>query len=116
MKVRDQHCRFPHCRRRAVDAELDHAVAWADGGETKATNLYALCGTHHRLKTHAGWRIEAHPNGRLTWITPTGHRYTTAPHDYGPELPSADASSGSEPVSGPADATTASANPDPPPF
>jgi hypothetical protein len=85
VRVRDQYCRFPHCRRRAADAELDHVVAWADGGETSAANLRAFCLHHHKLKHHAGWHVEAHPDGRLTWITPTGHRHTTTPHDHRPE-------------------------------
>ena len=28
VRVRDVYCRFPGCRRRAADAELDHVVAW----------------------------------------------------------------------------------------
>jgi hypothetical protein len=135
IRARDQHCRFPLCRRRAADAELDHIVAWADGGETNAANLHALCRRHHTLKHHTGWRIEAHPNGRLTWITPTGHRHTTTPHDYGPEpppappaAPSPDDSTDPRPPPDPTppdptapDATPAAAaachvDPDPPPF
>jgi hypothetical protein len=87
VRARDQYCRFPHCRRKAADAELDHIVAWAEGGETSETNLGASCLHHHHLKHHAGWQVHAHPDGRLTWITPTGHRYTTTPHHYGPEPP-----------------------------
>jgi HNH endonuclease len=87
VRTRDVHCRFPGCRRRAADAELDHTIPWAAGGETTAANLHALCLHHHLLKGHAGWRITTHPDGRLTWTTPTGHRHTTAPHDYGPEPP-----------------------------
>jgi hypothetical protein len=103
VRARDQYCRFPHCRRRAADAELDHAVAWADGGGTSAASLHAFCLHHHKLKHHAGWHVQAHPDGRLTWITPTGHRYTTEPHDHRPEpAPTAD----------PPQAT----DPDPPPF
>jgi Domain of unknown function (DUF222)/HNH endonuclease len=107
VRVRDQHCRFPLCRRKAADAELDHVVAWADGGGTSATNLQALCVHHHKLKTHTRWRVESHPDGRLTWITPTGHRHTTAPHEHGPPPVGPDVA----PV--PSDAVT---DPDPPPF
>jgi hypothetical protein len=93
VRIRDQHCRFPHCRRRAADAELDHIVPSAEGGKTAEANLHALCRRHHTLKHHAGWRIEAHPDGRLTWVTPTGHRHTTALHDYSDgREPPADAS------------------------
>ena len=101
VRARDVTCRFPGCRRRAVDAELDHLRAWADGGQTSDVNLAADCLHHHRLKHHAGWRVEAHPDGRLTWITPTGHRHTTEPHDYRPDPPPP-----APPVS----------DPDPPPF
>jgi hypothetical protein len=78
-RARDQHCRFPHCRRTAADAELDHIEPWTHGGQTTTANLQALCVHHHKLKTHAGWRIQTHPDKRLTWTTPTGHRHTTAP-------------------------------------
>jgi hypothetical protein len=82
VRARDTYCRFPHCRRQAADAELDHVIPWAHGGPTSAGNLVALCRHHHRLKTHAQWHVEIHPDGRLTWTTPTGHRHTTTPHDH----------------------------------
>jgi hypothetical protein len=107
VRARDLTCRFPGCRKKAADAELDHVLAWADGGETSAANLRAYCGHHHRLKHHAGWRVEAHPDGRLTWITPTGHRYDTTPHDYRPEPP---------PPSTPDETRGSQPEPDPPPF
>ena len=113
VRARDAHCRFPGCRRRAADAELDHITAWSDGGTTSEPNLAACCTTHHRLKTHAeGWHVHAHPDGRLTWTTPTGHRHTTEPHDYRPEpvctVPS--------PEPEPSPPAPDGADPDPPPF
>lgn len=43
---------------------------------------------HHRLKTHApGWHVTQHPDGTLTWRTPTGHTHTTSPHDHRPDQP-----------------------------
>lgn len=54
--ARDQVCRFPGCRRRADRCQIDHAIAWDDGGRTDGENLGALCVRHHQLKTHAGWR------------------------------------------------------------
>ena len=85
IRARDVHCRFAGCRKRATDAELDHVIAWSDGGVTSEPNLAAYCTHHHRLKHHAGWRVDVHPDGRLTWTTPTGHQHPTAPHDYRPE-------------------------------
>ena len=42
VSARDVHCRFPGCRRRAADAELDHVTAWSDGGTTSEPNLAAV--------------------------------------------------------------------------
>ncbi|MFY9807663.1 MAG: hypothetical protein WAK86_10420 [Pseudonocardiaceae bacterium] len=39
-----------------------------------------------RLKTHApGWDVEQHPDGRITWTTPTGRVDASHPHDYRPD-------------------------------
>ena len=118
VRARDVHCRFPGCRRRAADAELDHVTAWSDGGTTSEPNLAACCIHHHRLKTHAeGWHVHAHPDGRLTWTTPTGHQHTTEPHDYRP-----DPAPAAEPHRPALDAEHErqrlhdDADPDPPPF
>ena len=121
IRARDLHCRFPLCRRRATDAELDHIHAWADGGHTSENNLAAYCLHHHKLKTHAGWKVQAHPDGRLTWTTPTGHRHTTTPHDYGPEPPDlARPAPTAEVRTGPAGVASAGGDDvgtvDPPPF
>jgi hypothetical protein len=73
VRVRDLHCRFPLCRRRAADAELDHVIAWADGGETSdRPQPRRLLPAPPPAEHHAGWKVEAHPDGRLTWITPPG--------------------------------------------
>jgi hypothetical protein len=83
VKARDVYCRFPNCRRKAVNGELDHLVAFAEGGPTSAMNLAGFCTRHHHLK-HAGggWQVRALPDGGLEWITPTGHRHVTRPYDY----------------------------------
>jgi hypothetical protein len=84
VRARDVHCRHPICRRRAIDSELDHTVAFAgDGGVTAASNLYGACARHHHLKHDApGWSVRQHADGRITWTTPTGHSYTSSPYDY----------------------------------
>ena len=111
VRVRDVYCRGPGCRRRAADAELDHAVPWSDGGTTSADNLNAFCTHTHRLKHHAGWRVTAHTDGRITWTTPTGHQHTTAPHDYRPDPPIHPPSPAPEKQAAPDDPAL-----DPPPF
>ena len=88
VRARDVYCRAPGCRKRAADAELDHVIAWSDGGATSEQNLRGYCTHHHLLKGNApGWRVQAHPDGALTWTTPTGHQHTTQAYDYGPEPP-----------------------------
>jgi hypothetical protein len=84
VRARDVHCRYPTCRRRAIDSELDHTVAFAkDGGVTSQYNLYGGCVHHHHLKHDApGWTVVQHRDGRITWTTPTGHSYTSKPYDY----------------------------------
>jgi len=83
VKARDVYCRFPGCGRKAVNGELDHLLAYADGGHTSDINLAGLCVRHHHLK-HAGggWQVRALPDGGLEWITPTGHTHVTRPYDY----------------------------------
>ncbi|OAZ44276.1 hypothetical protein A9Z40_12865, partial [Microbacterium arborescens] len=39
LKARDQHCRFPGCRRAAIRCELDHTIDYALGGHTHIFNL-----------------------------------------------------------------------------
>ncbi len=99
VRARDVSCRNPICGQRAATADLDHTIADLDhtiayhphdpdGGTTSEHNLHASCRHHHRLKTHVeGWRVEQHPDDRVTWTTPTGHTYTSHPHDYRPEPP-----------------------------
>jgi hypothetical protein len=80
--ARDVHCRSPICRRRATDGELDHALAWEHGGGTDEANLHALCTADHHRKHAPGWSVAVEDGRTLTWITPTGHRYSSHPHDY----------------------------------
>src|SRR3984957_13993733 len=48
LRSRDAGCRFPGCtHEQYVDAH--HIEHWADGGETKLSNLVTLCRLHHRL-------------------------------------------------------------------
>jgi hypothetical protein len=85
VRARDVTCRFPGCRRaasgRASGTDLDHTVAWPDG-PTAATNLAVLCRRHHRLKHSGEWDVALHPDGSMTWTTPTGRRYATEPWQY----------------------------------
>jgi len=86
LRARDQHCRVPICRRSARDSQIDHTVAFhSQGGSTDRDNLYHACLCHHRMKDAPGWTVTQEPDGVITWTTPTGHRYSSRPHDYRPE-------------------------------
>ncbi|HVH23616.1 MAG TPA: DUF222 domain-containing protein [Pseudonocardia sp.] len=85
VRARDLYCRMPGCRRQATNCELDHAIDWAKGGTTADTNLYTGCLHDHRLKDRPGWSVRQIPDGRVEWTTPTGHRYSSDPHDYRPD-------------------------------
>ncbi|EFV14693.1 HNH endonuclease signature motif containing protein [Segniliparus rugosus] len=83
VNARDGHCRFPGCHRRAR-TELDHTNPFdhqnpESGGQTVPQNIKRLCRHHHRAKTHSGWRDTQNPDGAVTWTSPTGETYTTAP-------------------------------------
>ena len=76
-------CDFPGCGRRATNCDLDHTIAWADGGTTTAGNLTHRCRKHHRMKHETKWRIEKPPGTtRATWISPTGHHRETDPPPF----------------------------------
>lgn len=73
--ARDRTCRFPGCRQPAHRADIDHAQAWEDGGNTSAQNLGVLCRRHHLLKTHGGWKLTSNADGSCKWISPLGKEY-----------------------------------------
>jgi hypothetical protein len=79
LTVRDETCRFPGCNRRAVYADADHTKARTTGGETAGDNLECLCEPHHYLKHEGGWSVVGNPDGLLTWTSPAGRTYITAP-------------------------------------
>jgi hypothetical protein len=86
--ARDQTCRFPGCGRRADRCQIDHAIAWHDGGTTSPANLGALCMRHHQLKTHTGWDITtSEPDGSCTWTSPHGRTHQHQPAATQPEGP-----------------------------
>lgn len=113
VRARDLYCRSPICNQRAATADLDHTIPYPDG-PTSQHNLYAGCRHDHRTKTHApGWHVDQHPDGTVTWTTPTGHSYSSHPHDYRPE-PGPDPPA--EPAPEPDTDTDTDTDPDPPPF
>jgi hypothetical protein len=78
LRLRDKGCRFPGCTHtRHVDAH--HVRHWADGGETKLSNLVELCGRHHRLLHEGGYGLKATDDGALIFSRPDGERIPDVP-------------------------------------
>ncbi|MBO3662947.1 HNH endonuclease signature motif containing protein [Microbacterium stercoris] len=70
--ARDEHCRFPGCRRAIRRCDLDHIHDYARGGKTSVCNLSGLCRAHHVVKHHSPWSCRRTSDGSLEWVTPTG--------------------------------------------
>jgi hypothetical protein len=71
---RDRGCRFPGCTHaRYVDAH--HVQHWAQGGETKPSNLVSLCSFHHRLVHEGSIRVEALDDGAFRCVRPDGRAF-----------------------------------------
>ncbi len=69
-------CVFPGCNRPSRGCDLDHIIAWDQGGPTCSCNLVPECRNHHRLKTHAGWTLQRIGHRLLVWTSPHGRVYT----------------------------------------
>jgi hypothetical protein len=66
---RDRTCVVPGCDV-AHGLEFDHwRRSFADGGPVSLDNLARLCGHHHYLRTHKGFRLSGGP-GRWRWDPP----------------------------------------------
>ena len=78
---RADRCMAPGCGMPASRCEIDHTVAWEDGGTTSLGNLAPICRGHHRVKHHGGWQVRQVPDsgGALEWTSPAGRRYVVEP-------------------------------------
>jgi hypothetical protein len=68
LQFRDRCCVVPGCGR-TFGLEYDHLVEFAKGGPTSLDNLARLCGPHHAMKTHKGYRLSGGP-GHWVWQAP----------------------------------------------
>lgn len=79
LRARDEHCRFPGCRRSAHRCDLDHTLDAAQGGPTCVENLSHLCRRHHTLKHQTAWTVTQLAGGVLEWRSPTGRHHRDRP-------------------------------------
>jgi Domain of unknown function (DUF222) len=82
VEARDQHCRYPICRRPAAQCDLDHTVPYDQGGLTCRCNLSGGCRRHHRMKTLTSWRLRQPRPGTLIWTAPSRLAWTSSPEPY----------------------------------
>ena len=95
LQSRDKGCRFPGCSfKRYVDGH--HVRHWADGGETKLSNLVTLCRFHHRLVHEGQVVIQSVDDGAFRFVQPNGELFDGAVRSSGDwnELIASHASSG----------------------
>ena len=81
VRLRDGHCSGPGCRVEARFCEIDHTIAWEDGGKTVLENLKALCKPEHAAKHAGGWKVTQYADGSTIWKSRTGHEWTSTPEN-----------------------------------
>ncbi|HSP76459.1 MAG TPA: DUF222 domain-containing protein [Cryobacterium sp.] len=79
LRVRDETCRWPGCRRAAAHSDLDHTLDWQFEGITAHDNLAHLCPADHALKSETRWSYVLLPDGTLKWTSPTGRTFLSEP-------------------------------------
>jgi hypothetical protein len=80
-------CDFPGCSKVSGRCDLDHTIAWCDGGETSLSNLGPMCPSHHDVKHRTDWTIVRSNDGSVTWTSPAGHEYVVAPEPIAAPVP-----------------------------
>ncbi|NMR29313.1 HNH endonuclease signature motif containing protein [Crystallibacter degradans] len=81
VRLRDGHCSGPGCRVEARFCEVDHTIAWEDGGKTVLENLKAACKPDHISKHAGGWKVTQNADGSTVWKSRTGHEWTSTPEN-----------------------------------
>ncbi len=89
LNARDNGCRFPGCSfKRYVDGH--HVKHWAQGGETRLSNLVTLCRFHHRQVHEGRVVVQILDDGAFRFIRPDGKSFESpAPRstDWKPPIP-----------------------------
>jgi hypothetical protein len=74
LNSRDRGCRFPGCTHvRYVDGH--HVHHWAQGGETKLSNLVTLCRFHHRQVHEGQVVVQILDDGAFRFVRPDGNTF-----------------------------------------
>ncbi len=81
IRLRDRHCREFGCTVPADQCDIDHTIAWEDGGKTVPENLSAHCKPGHKTKHHGRGTVTQDNDGTLHFTTRSGHTHTTTPDE-----------------------------------
>jgi len=74
LNSRDRGCRFPGCSHsRFIDGH--HLKHWAQGGETKLSNLVSLCRFHHRQVHEGQVMVQLLDDGAFRFLRPDGQSF-----------------------------------------
>ncbi|WP_166806151.1 HNH endonuclease [Cryobacterium cheniae] len=79
LRVRDETCRWPGCRRAATQCDIDHTLDWQFDGLTEHDNLAHLCPADPALKSETRCTYAHNPDGTLKWTSPTGRTSLSEP-------------------------------------
>jgi uncharacterized protein DUF222/HNH endonuclease len=71
LTARDKGCRFPGCAN-ARYVDMHHIKHWANGGETRPSNLVSLCRFHHRAVHEGGFDVRVLDDGALRFLRSDG--------------------------------------------
>ena len=71
LNARDRGCRFPGCCN-TLYLDAHHIEHWANGGETKPSNLALMCRFHHRLVHEGDVSIQVLDDGALRFVRRDG--------------------------------------------
>ena len=78
--ARHTHCVFPGCTMPSRLCQLDHRIAFNQGGKTTPSNLFPLCQKHHNLKTDKrGFYVPDPDTGEILWLFSNGTYETCMP-------------------------------------
>jgi len=82
IQIRQATCSHPGCRWAATRCDMDHTIPYHLGGRSCECNISPVCRRHHATKQAPGWALTQDKPGSMTWTTPGGRSYTTAPTCY----------------------------------
>jgi len=84
VRLRDKHCSWPGCKRRAAWCDVHHIAHKKKGGKTSVKNCVLLCQFHHDVCIHRwGWEFTLHPDGTTEARSPDGEQIL---HSHAPPI------------------------------